>query len=203
MSNPYLAPSLVELRGEINTAHPNRDIESDGWIGDERHRHLKSDHNPVPLPDGVVRATDTDKDGIDAMRLVRTAIADHRTEYVIFNGFIWSRLFRFKKRIYKGENKHLGHVHISIRHGRLYENDTSPWGYYELPADPTLSGDIVLDEATSKQLAAIIQKEVREEVRTLLGNPNSDTDADNTHDSLADIRRDLRNIVEFLEIKTR
>lgn len=203
MSEPYLAPSLVVLRKETNLSYPNRDDESDGWIGDKRHQHLKSDHNPDPLPNGVVRATDTDKDGIDAMRLVRTAIADPRTEYVIFNGFIWSRAFGFKKRVYLGKNKHYGHVHISIRHGRLYENDPSPWGFYTPPADPTLSGDIMLDEATEKQLRKIIQDEVREEVRTLLGNPNSDLDADKTHDSLADIRRDLRNIVEFLEIKTR
>lgn len=201
MSNPYLAPSLVELRTEINKAHPHRDIESDGWIGDEAHRERVSDHNPDPLPDGVVRATDTDKDGIDPMRLVRTAIADHRTEYVIFNGFIWSRIFNFRKRKYLGENPHHGHVHISIRHGRLYENDTSPWGYYEAP-EPTPSGDIVLDDATAKQIAEIVQKEVREEVRTVLGN-NTGPDADKTHDSIADLNRKLDALIEFLEIKIR
>ena len=63
-------------------------------------------------------------------RLVAIAIKDPRTEYVIWNGYIWSRQYGFRKRVYNGTNKHRTHVHISIRHGASYETSTKRWGYY-------------------------------------------------------------------------
>lgn len=40
---------------------------------------------------------------------------------------------------------------------------------------------------------------LRAELRTILGNANSDTDKDPTHDSLADIRRDLADVKENMK----
>src|SRR4051794_41137669 len=100
----YLAPALVTLRGEVNTAHPNRDKTSDGWIGDPAHAARVSDHNPEPRPHGVVRATDTDKDGPDMPRLLQIAINDDRVEYVIWEGYIYLRSNGFRKQKYTGSN---------------------------------------------------------------------------------------------------
>lgn len=58
-----------------------------------------------------------------------------------------------------------------------------------------LQGDIMLDAATAGQIKKIVQAEIR----TALGNSNSDTDADKTHDSIADIRRDLRVVEDKLD----
>lgn len=66
------------------------------------------------------------------------------------------------------------------------------------PTSPT-TGDIVLDGPTLKQLKDLVQAEIR----TALGNSNSEEDSDKTHDSIADVRRDLRvlqgNIVDLAE----
>lgn len=125
----YLAPSLVQLRNEINTSNPNRDKASDGWIGDASHAARKSDHNPDYSDGGVVRAIDVDKDGIDPNLLVQVAINDSRVNYVIFDGHIWSRAYKFAKRVYTGANKHEKHVHISINHDKSSETDVKNWGF--------------------------------------------------------------------------
>lgn len=67
-------------------------------------------------------------------------------------------------------------------------------GRLKTPISPP-TGDIVLDAATSKQFTTLVKTVVQAELRTALGNANSDKDADETHDSLADIRRDLRVLV--------
>lgn len=195
VSDYYLAPSLVVLRNEINESNPNRDKASDGWIGDAAHQLEISDHNPDPTsaPPNVVRAIDVDNNGIDPDRLVAVAIKDRRTNYVIWNGYIWSRIHNFVKRIYTGPSKHTDHVHISIRHDTGFAKDTRPWGFV---SQPTQTEDFVMDAETSKQVRQIVQQELR----TALGNPNSETDADPTHDSLADVRRDLREIKAALKL---
>lgn len=126
-SGYYLAPALVRCRGELNTSYPSRDRTSDGWIGDAAHWARASDHVPDPRPDGVVRAIDVDRDGIDPMALVAAAIAHPSTNYVIFNGSIWSRAYGFRRRVYTGSNKHEHHVHISILHTRAAEASAASW----------------------------------------------------------------------------
>ena len=74
----YLAPSLVQLRNEINRRWPNRDKTSDGWIGDPAHQATKSDHNPDSK--GCVHALDIDKDGIDPWLVVGQAIKHPATQ---------------------------------------------------------------------------------------------------------------------------
>jgi hypothetical protein len=124
----YVAASLQQLLAEVNAEWPGRDKTSDGAIGDLSHMARRSDHNPDPPVIGVIRARDFDKDGMDPYRLVNVAIKDSRTNYVIHAGRIWQRVYGFSPRVYTGPNAHHGHVHISIRHGREYENDRTPWG---------------------------------------------------------------------------
>lgn len=132
----YLAPSLVDLRNEINAANPGRDKSSDGWIGDAAHAARVSDHNPDPLPNGVVRALDVDVDGCPPDHLIAVAIRDPRVEYVISRGKIYERGNGFKAKVYTGSNKHDKHTHISIRHTKTAEK-SGPWGYAGSPPPPT------------------------------------------------------------------
>lgn len=127
MASYHLASSLHRLRAEVNDLWPGRDKTADGWIGDTSHAARPSDHNPAP-PTGVVRALDIDKDGMDAGAVIAVAIQDRRVEYVIHAGLIYQRKYGFKPRKYTGVNSHHGHVHISIRHGSKYEQDSSSWG---------------------------------------------------------------------------
>jgi hypothetical protein len=53
---PRLSKAGVQLREQIDDCYPDRNRTSDGWIGDVRHSHTKSDHNPDA--DGWVRALD-------------------------------------------------------------------------------------------------------------------------------------------------
>lgn len=140
--NYYLAPSLVQLRSELNRAHPDRDKASDGWIGNTSHQARKSDHNPDYSADGVVRAIDIDEDGPDLYKLLGLLVVDHRVQYVIYESFIYSRPYDFRKREYSGVNSHSSHMHVSIRHGKEFEDDTRPWGYEAATVlTPTTSGD--------------------------------------------------------------
>jgi hypothetical protein len=115
----------VKLRSEINTRWPDRDKTSDGWIGDKAHSARVSDHNPDSR--GLVHAIDVDKDGVDVAFILRAAIADPRTEYVIWDRRIWTRSSGFVARAYTGTNPHTLHIHISFRYGTAFENNTAAW----------------------------------------------------------------------------
>jgi len=147
MAEWYLAPSLVALRTEINRRWPNRNKSSDGAVGDTSHQARKSDHNPDWDSNGVVRATDTDKDGIDVQTLLNAVIGDHRVQYVIWNRHIYSRTYNWVKQAYNGSNPHTGHVHISIRHTKAAETDTSRW----FPVTPSPE----VDEMTPIQMSEL------------------------------------------------
>lgn len=126
----YIAPCLEQLRTELNTRWPGRDRTSDGGVGDPAHAARVSDHNPAPSYDsspGVVRARDFDEDGIPTDLLLREAITDPRTNYVIYERRIYQRAYGFAPRPYTGVNPHDKHMHVSIRHGQQWENDRSPW----------------------------------------------------------------------------
>lgn len=110
----YLAPSLVKLREQVNTRWPNREKTSDGWIGDTSHQARKSDHNPDWDADGIVRAIDVDKDGINVDELLAAVVGDARVAYVIWNRHIWTHAAGWQP--YSGTNAHTAHIHVSIRH---------------------------------------------------------------------------------------
>ena len=123
----HLAPVLRVLRDEVNQRWPYRDKVSDGWIGDAAHQSRKSDHNP-DADDGSVNAIDIDKDGIDALLVVRQCITHPSTQYVIFDRTIWSRTRGFRAARYTGSNPHDKHLHVSVSHTRSLEDSTRAWG---------------------------------------------------------------------------
>jgi murein L,D-transpeptidase YcbB/YkuD len=125
-----LAKSLIQLRSQINEAFPARDTESDGSIGDDRHRHLKSDHNPNA--NGVVTAIDVDRDfndGHDGRQLVAALVAsqDPRIKYIIFERQISQTGNVNKWFPYSGKNAHNHHVHISVSANAKLYDDATPW----------------------------------------------------------------------------
>lgn len=127
MSNWYLAPSLVQLRSEINSAHPGRDKASDGSVGDLSHSARKSDHNPAWDAGGVVRAIDVDISDIDVNKLMAVLKNDSRVNYFIYNHSIYGAS-SFAKRRYTGSNPHTQHIHVSIKHSKSAER-AGTWGY--------------------------------------------------------------------------
>lgn len=117
-SSPKLCKAGRTLREQIDDAYPSRDRKSDGWIGDARHSHRKSDHNPDAQ--GWVRAIDVDADlGFrdeswylaDQLRVA--AKRDRRINYIIHRGRIASRRGLLRWRKYDG-NPHDHHIHVSF-----------------------------------------------------------------------------------------
>ena len=127
----------VALIGEINAKWPGRDRASDGTIGDASHATRSSDHNPwvIVAGQGVVRARDIDKDGIDANWLAEHlrqlgAKGDPRLAgggYVIFNRRITNPDFR-SWRVYIGSNPHTAHLHVSFSRNASGFDSPAGWG---------------------------------------------------------------------------
>jgi len=123
--SPWLCKAGVQLREQLDDSYPDRDRTSDGWIGDARHSHLKSDHNPDKGAKSVVRAIDIDRDLCgkskpdlmpylaDQIRLCAKS-GDLRVKYLIFDGRIASSKRRWAWRKYTGSNSHKSHLHISF-----------------------------------------------------------------------------------------
>lgn len=131
----YLAPSLKQLRDEIDAAHPGRDKKSDGWIGDASHAaRAVSDHNPAWSDGGVVRAIDVDISDIDVNKLMAVLKNDSRVNYFIYNHSIYGAS-SFAKRRYTGSNPHTQHIHVSIKHSKSAER-SGAWGYSGGSAKP-------------------------------------------------------------------
>lgn len=128
----HLAPSLAQLRREINARWPGRDKTTDGTIGDAAHSSRASDHNPNAR--GSVNAIDIDKDGIDVAGLIALLVTDPRVYYVIYNRRIWQRKYGFKPRPYSGLNAHTQHLHVSIIQSVAAEQNTATWGVARIGA---------------------------------------------------------------------
>lgn len=124
-NTPWLCKAGQQLREQVDDSYPDRDRTSDGWIGDARHSHLKSDHNPDKSAKSVVRAIDIDRDLArkskpdlmpylaDQIRLCAKS-GDLRIKYIIFDGRIASSKRRWAWRKYTGSNSHKSHLHISF-----------------------------------------------------------------------------------------
>ena len=95
-----LSKAAVQLREQIDDSFPDRDRASDGWIGDSRHAHRVSDHNPDAQ--GWVRAACKSK-------------SEKRISYIIFDGQIASPILGWRWRKYTGANKHTKHCHVSFK----------------------------------------------------------------------------------------
>lgn len=121
-----VAPAALSILTQATIWRPTRSTASDGTVGDRRHRHLKSDHNPDRR--GVVLASDLTHDprhGVDAHGWIRWRVqrGDRRVRYAISNGQIWEPGRGWRR--YTGENAHTKHVHVSVE--QRFENDVSPW----------------------------------------------------------------------------
>lgn len=115
------APSLVDLRNELNALWPNRDRASDGCCASTEHtaQNPKSDHEPAS--DGFAHALDIDEDlavGVDLEWLWRSFMADPdpRVKYLIYEGrIVWPNSTTNRNpRPYTGINAHKLHMHVSI-----------------------------------------------------------------------------------------
>jgi hypothetical protein len=85
----------------------------------------KSDH--CPDVQGIVRAIDISRglfqgsepdimgDLVDQLRIACKSKTERRISYIIFDGFICSRILNWKWRPYKGANKHTKHAHFSFK----------------------------------------------------------------------------------------
>lgn len=151
----YRAHALTRFVGEVNGQFPRRDKASDGWKGDAEHAARKSDHNPDPARNGVVRAQDIDYDlngpGVysDEMFAIAEhlrglgANGDHRLAggewngYVIFFGRIAGAGKGWTWRDYTGPNAHKKHLHLSVCSDEYgYDDGATSWGIRELFAAP-------------------------------------------------------------------
>lgn len=131
---PHLSKAAHTLREQVNSAYPDRDKTSDGWIGDASHSQRPSDHNPA-APSGVVRAIDLDRDLAgkpkpDTMPYLADQIRicakkDKRISYVIFDRKIASRKTLFRWVTYRGSSPHTHHCHVSFT--AKGDNDPRPF----------------------------------------------------------------------------
>lgn len=134
--------SLNTLLKQINDLSPNRDRTSDGWIGDDRHKKNKSDHNANAA--GVVCALDIDDDpshGVDNVALGNALLesGDPRLAYVIMDGMIISGPAGTKpgqRRKHKGKNPHKMHLHISVSQKEKLYDDGRKWDLSRLVVKP-------------------------------------------------------------------
>lgn len=149
-----LAPSLEQLRTEVDARWPGRDTGSDGWIGDPAHQDRPSDHNPGDR--GLVHALDIDEDvdgTDDEAGAELLAVADWirlrhdpRVKYLIYEARMFSSYDHAEGpawtwRPYRGVNLHRRHLHVSVLSTVAAEQDRRPW----LP--PIKGGTMALDEA--------------------------------------------------------
>ena len=135
---PRLSKAAIQLREQIDDSFPDRDRTSDGWIGDTRHAHRVSDHNPDA--DGWVRAIDVDRDLhkgskpdvmgdlADQLRTACKSKSEKRISYIIFDGRIASPKLNWRWRTYTGANKHNHHMHVSFK--KEADNDKA---FYQIP----------------------------------------------------------------------
>lgn len=149
---PFLAPSLVRLRAEINARWPGRSTVSDGWIGNAAHQKTISDHNPDAT--GCVRAIDVTSTGIAPLQLLALVEADPhgRARYVIWDRHIYQRKFGWVKRPYTGASPHTEHVHISILQTAGAADNSSEWfGDDDMPID-NADADKILNRKFARNL---------------------------------------------------
>jgi len=121
----HLAPSLVQLRSEVNKRWPNRPKGSDGTIGDASHSARRSDHNPNSR--NSVNAFDITYPGVDPKVIIAAVSRHPSANYVIFNRKIYSRSGGWKAEPYSGVSPHTEHLHVSILQSEKAEKDTTPW----------------------------------------------------------------------------
>ena len=115
------SPAAVAVLRQASAIAPKRMKASDGLLPSAAHvkQNPNSDHNTGLAVD----LTHDPHHGIDCGDLFVKLRDDKRVLYLIFSGHIWSA--ERGLRVYTGPNKHVKHLHISIK--EKYAKDTSPW----------------------------------------------------------------------------
>jgi Putative peptidoglycan binding domain len=124
MADWKVAPSLDQLRGQLDAHAPDRSTASDGAIGDAEHATRDSDHNPWWHLAGqaYVTARDFTHDpagGLDCNQLAAALVrgCDQRVKYLIWDRRICSGgegRDPWRWRDYSGPNPHEHHLHLSV-----------------------------------------------------------------------------------------
>lgn len=127
-------PAAIAVLRQATALKPKRMRASDGLLPSAAHitQSPNSDHNTGFAAD----ITHDAKFGIDCGEAFERLQADKRVKYLIFKGRIWSKEQGY--RAYTGSNKHLKHLHISIKDG--FGKDTSPW--FPWLGKPTLTNKV-------------------------------------------------------------
>lgn len=121
------SPAAVAVLRQATALKPLRKKLSDGLLPSAAHQKQSpnSDHNTGLAVD----LTHDPKNGIDCADIFEKLKDDKRVDYLIFNGFIWSKAkAKQGNRKYTGSNKHEKHLHISIK--AEFAADTSPWFWW-------------------------------------------------------------------------
>lgn len=114
-------PAAIAVLRQATALAPKRKKASDGLLPSKAHikANPNSDHNTGLAAD----LTHDPHKGIDCGDIYEKLKKDKRVSYLIFNGRIWSK--ERGDRVYEGSNKHVKHLHISIK--EEHKKDTSPW----------------------------------------------------------------------------
>ena len=121
------SPAAVAVLRQATALKPLRKKLSDGLLPSAAHQkqNPNSDHNTGLAVD----LTHDPKHGIDCADIFEKLKDDKRVDYLIFNGFIWSKSKAQQgNRKYTGSNQHTKHLHISIK--AEFAADTSPWFWW-------------------------------------------------------------------------
>ena len=115
------SPAAIAVLRQATALFPKRKKASDGLLPSLAHikQNPNSDHNSGLAVD----LTHDPRNGIDCVVLYQLLQKDKRVSYLIFRGRIWSK--ERGDRVYTGYNKHVKHIHISIK--EEHSKDTSPW----------------------------------------------------------------------------
>jgi hypothetical protein len=114
-------PAAIAVLRQATALFPKRKKASDGLLPSAAHQVASpdSDHNTGLAAD----LTHDPINGVDCKDIYNRLKEDNRVSYLIFDGRIWSKQKGDRK--YTGANKHVKHLHISIKDECA--NDTSPW----------------------------------------------------------------------------
>lgn len=152
---------------------PNRDVRSDGTIGDTAHQGKPSGHNPDDTTGSEPERTDADSvpevRAADASSTLRSAVTMQdvvdaiiassdrdRLIYIIFNGFIYRAANGWRREVYTGSDKHRDHVHLSGNPNA--DNDGRPWSsILALGGDMLTPGEYAVLAATHDRVNAVTQ----------------------------------------------
>ncbi len=114
-------PAAVAVLRQATALAPKRKKASDGLLPSKA--HIKASPNSDHNTGHAVDLTHDPHNGIDCGDIYEKLKTDKRVSYLIFNGRIWSK--ERGDRVYTGSNKHVKHLHISIKEDCA--KDTSPW----------------------------------------------------------------------------